>query len=166
MSPALAPVARVPFNLRLRESTVLLLRSTETVPLVILADSVVPRPPPIQPDCLRLAVDLVNDISELIVQNSPGTSERARCGLSGQSTRTVEQLRDVVQAAVYGLQRGKAVVSIADALRKNGAVTPEAVGNRETGRVVARADDAETRSYPVDGFLLEVRGYPQILLRL
>ena len=101
----------------------------------------------------RFAVDFPEHALELAVQRGAADGRGRGRRLRRERREAVEQRRDVVERAVLDLQRRQAVVRVADALVEDRDVRAVGVGDREAGRVVARAVDAEAARQTGQGLL-------------
>ena len=71
-----------------------------------------------QTDMGRLAVDFAQQILIFVVQRVAIAGEGIGGGLRRQSLQTIQNLRNVVKAAVDDLERGETVVRVANALHQ------------------------------------------------
>ena len=78
--------------------------------------------------------------------------------------QTIENLRNVVQAAIDDLEGRKTVVGIANALHQFAYFAAVLVRDTESGGIVARLVDAIARGQPIDRPALEVSRDAQVFL--
>ena len=90
----------------------------------------------------------------------------ARSRFGRQRAQPVENLRDIVQAAVYDLQLRDAVIGVLHALAQLGDVAAQAVGYGEPGRVVGRGIDSVAGGELLTGVVLKVGIESNIVLRI
>src|SRR6185312_9556009 len=78
--------------------------------------------------------------------------------------QTVQNLRNILGAAIDDLQLTDAIIRIAYALAQFSPLIAERIGDRHPGGIVGRTVDPVPGGQPVDGGLLEVAVDGQILL--
>ena len=84
--------------------------------------------------------------------------------MRGQGLQAVQDLADVVLAAVDDLQGADAVVGVLNTLSQLGFRVAIAVGDGQTGRIVTGRVDAIARGQPLNRATLEVRVHAQVVL--
>ena len=101
-----------------------------------------------------------------LVQRRAVAGEGSGSRLGGQGLHTVEQVRDVVEAAVDNLELAQTVVGVRHTLLQLGDVAAEAVRDREAGSIVTALVDAVAGGQLLNGFALESGVRPQVHLRV
>src|SRR6185437_12374113 len=94
-----------------------------------------------QADVGGLACDFRDVVFEFVIQGGVIAGERAGSTLHRQRLQTVQNLRNILGAAIDDLQLTDAIIRIAYALAQLSPLVAQRVGDRHAGWVVGRAVD-------------------------